>query len=651
MTAERRRARAEEERFVDEYSDTTFFLSTEGNDAWTGRLCCPNSEGTDGPFATFVRARDAARAIGTDVSRRIIVRGGTYYDVSWELAAQDPNLSLEGAEGEEVVLYGGRRVTGWVKEEGSEFWSVSLPEVPDSTWVPRLLQVNGEVRPRARLPQEGAFTHDSVFDVQWMTTTGGGWAREPTEEELTTLKYREGDLGPWLDVRSAELTVFHAWDDSTVGLRSIDVENRVLTFANPAGHPPGGFASWNDHARTYVVWNVREGMTRPGQWYVDRTAGRLVYWPLPGEEMDKVEAIVPTRERIITLSGEGFGALRSLTIKGLTLAVTTTPMVAGGFGAAQFDGAISGDVVLYDARLEDLRIRNVAGHGIKLRARTNRNVVVRNNEIEHTGAGGIYLTGSENRVTENLVRHVGWMYPAAIGIYGGGDRNVIDHNDIYDTSYSGINGGGGTGNRIEYNDFARVMTVLNDGAAIYTFSARDLVVRGNVARDIGGQNGRHAYYLDEQSEGCVVTGNLAVGVASPVHNHMARNNRIEGNVFVYDGDVALRFVRSTGYVLSKNVVYATGEITIYNVDSIEAFEDNILYSAQGRVWGQRYRPDSYFAIGTDRIPDSEDTRQANPLFVDLAGGEYGFRVGSPALKLRIEPIDVSRAGRTGRRTY
>lgn len=638
---------AEERRFMDEYSDTTFFVSTEGHDAWSGRLCCPNREGTDGPFATFERARSASRDAGEDVPRRIIVRAGTYYDVSWKLTAKDSNLSLEAAEGEEVILYGGHAITGWVRDEGSEFWSASLPGVRRGDWVPRLLQVDGEVRPRARMPKEGAFTHESVFDVQWMSTTGGGWERKPTQEELTTLRYRKGDLGAWLDVRSAELTVYHAWDDSAVGLKSIDPEERVLVFANPSGHPPGAFANWNDHARTYVVWNVREGMTRPGQWYVDRTAERLVYWPLPGEKMDQVEVIVPTQERILFLSGEGFGALRNLTIKGLTLAVTTTPMVAGGFGAERYSGAITGEVVLFDGRFEGLRIHNVAGHGIKLRARTNRGVLVQNNEIVRTGAGGIYLTGSENRITENLVQHVGWMYPAAIGVYGGGDRNVIGHNDIYDTSYSGVNGGGGSGNRIEYNDFARVMSVLNDGAAIYTFSARDLIVRGNVAREIGGQDGRHAYYLDEQSENCVVSGNLAVGVASPVHNHMARNNRIEGNIFVHDGDVALRFTRSTGYVLSKNVVYASGKITIHNIDGIQAFEGNVLYSGTGQVIGRRYFPDSYRTAGVERLADGKGIRQLDPLFVDLKGGDYRFRKDSPALKLGIEPIDVSGAGRTG----
>ena len=252
-------ASAKEKLLVQEYADTTVFVSTEGDDAWSGELCCPNADGTDGPFATLSRARVALRAYETDVPRRIIVREGEYYDVAFELFARDSNLTLQAAPSEKVVLYGGHRVTDWVRKEDGEFWSAALPGVREGKWTPRLLQVDGQIRPRARLPAEGAFTHESVFDVRWMSASLGGWERKPTPQELTTLKYRPGDLGPWLEVRNAELTIYHAWDDSTVGLRSIDPERRVVTFSNPAGHPPGAFASWNPHAKTYVVWNVRQG--------------------------------------------------------------------------------------------------------------------------------------------------------------------------------------------------------------------------------------------------------------------------------------------------------------------------------------------------------------------------------------------------------
>jgi hypothetical protein len=42
---------------------------------------------------------------------------------------------------------------------------------------------------------------------------------------------------------------------------------------------------------------------RPGQWYLDRTAGRVVYWPLPGQDMTKAKVIAPILERILSIVG------------------------------------------------------------------------------------------------------------------------------------------------------------------------------------------------------------------------------------------------------------------------------------------------------------------------------------------------------------
>jgi len=83
---------------------------------------------------------------------------------------------------------------------------------------------------------------------------------------------------------------------AVVGISRNDTENHVLTFSNPGGHPPGAFG-----VKKYVVWNVREGLMQPGKWYLDRTAGKIVYWPLPDEDMTAVKSIAPTVESIVRL--------------------------------------------------------------------------------------------------------------------------------------------------------------------------------------------------------------------------------------------------------------------------------------------------------------------------------------------------------------
>jgi hypothetical protein len=60
----------------------TFFVACNGSDDWLGRLSQPDDSGSDGPFATIARARDAVRFLSKDERSRepvsIVVRGGTY---------------------------------------------------------------------------------------------------------------------------------------------------------------------------------------------------------------------------------------------------------------------------------------------------------------------------------------------------------------------------------------------------------------------------------------------------------------------------------------------------------------------------------------------------------------------------------------------
>src|SRR5262245_50121897 len=88
-----------------------FFVATNGNDAWSGRLAAPNAEGTDGPFASLERARDAMRATGV---RDTYVRGGTYtLDRTVTLTGADSGVRIMAYPGETPVFSGGQRIGGF----------------------------------------------------------------------------------------------------------------------------------------------------------------------------------------------------------------------------------------------------------------------------------------------------------------------------------------------------------------------------------------------------------------------------------------------------------------------------------------------------------------------------------------------------------
>jgi hypothetical protein len=470
--------------------------------------------------------------------------------------------------------------------------------------------------------------------VPWMSTTGGGWKRKPTDEELTTMKYEPGDLGPWLDIRNAEITVYHMWDESLIGVAAHDPNAQTLTFSAPAGHPPGAFG-----VRKYVVWNVREGMTEPGQWYLDRTRGRVVYWPRPGEDMSKASVIAPAVESIITLRGTRENPVKDITIRGLTLSATTTPLRAGGFGAGRFDGALTATNV-HDCTFADLEILNVGGQAIKV---SGSNLRVERSRTHHVGACGIRFNGDAVTIADDEVHDVGLTYPSAIALTGGGRDCRISHNHVYNTPYSAVTCGG-RDNIIEGNRIHHAMQELHDGAGIYCFGGKGLILRGNFIYDIvdTGGYGASAYYLDEQSEGCVVEKNLAINVVRPSHNHMATGNTIRNNVFISDGEMHLTFPRSSEYTFEKNVLYAAGRITFDNYEGIATAANNVLFSGAGRI--ECHKLDRYSRTGNYTLESVGSNVQADPMLTSDQQGKVEFAPDSPARRLGIASLDVSSAG-------
>ncbi len=546
---------------------STFFVAPGGNDANPGTR--------EKPLATLEAARDAAREADAGRHRVVVMPGEYFLTETFELDARDNGLTIEAAEGGRATLYGGTLVTGW-RPDGDKFWSADLPGVKEGEWDFRALVVNGRMPPRARLPESGTFLHESAFDVRWLSSVGGGWERKPTREELTTMIYDPADVPPTLEVKNAEVRVYHMWDESMVGVAANDAERHTLHFSTPAKSPPGAFG-----VKKYAIFNTREGMTRPGQWYLDRAAGKVVYWPLADEDMAEAKAIAPKLERIVRIAGSREKPAEGITIRGLALRATTTPLKAGGFGAYAFDGALR----MERARrcmLEDLDVGCVGGQGIQSSSLADCRIV--GCHVHHTGACGVKTGGSTTLVARNHIHHVGVYYPSAIALpaySSAGDEEKGLHlyrNEIHDTPYTGI-AGGGANLLIEENLIYAVMREMQDGGAIYG-GMRKSVLRGNMVRDVvkmGEGYGVSAYYLDEGAEDCVVERNVSVGVERPSHNHIARNVVIRDNVFIVENDMRLSFQRSAGCTFSGNTLFVPGKITIGQPNAIAAWENNVVF--------------------------------------------------------------------------
>ncbi|MBU0608422.1 MAG: right-handed parallel beta-helix repeat-containing protein, partial [Armatimonadetes bacterium] len=548
----------------------TWHVSLKGNDAWSGQLAEPNADGTDGPLATLAAAVEASRKHAGGARRILLGPGRHTVEKMVALGPGDSELTIQGSGAGETTVYGGRSIAGW-RRSGDKFWVADVPEVKEGKWDFRALVVNDRLCPRARYPETGRLTHESEFPVRWMSSAGGGWERKPTQQELTTMRYKAGDIGPWLSARNAEVTVYHMWDESMIGLTAHDSATRALTFSSPSGHPPGAFG-----VKTYVVWNVKEGMTRPGQWYLDRDAGQIVYWPLEREDVSAALVVAPTVESLIEIQGKPDSRVRNVAVRDLTLSTTTTPCKAGGFGASNYRGAVQIGTC-EGIQVTDVEITNTAGHAI--REWGTKGLTVRNCRLHHLGAGGVRAGGGSGIIEGNQIHHVGMVYPSAIALSAGGpEKYEIRRNEIHDTPYSGM-GIGGTGTVIEENLLYRCMQELHDGAAIYVSGAKGNILRRNVVRDIvkvGEGYGVSSYYLDEKCRDCLVEQNVSIGVGRPTHNHMTLNCTVRDNVFINDGDMDLSFARSSGFRVTGNTFHLNGKLSVGDPDAIAEWSGNLI---------------------------------------------------------------------------
>src|ERR1051325_11285809 len=114
----------------------SFFVATNGNDAWSGTLSAPNRKGTDGPLATPPRAIRAARQKRFENPGAgpitVFLRNGTYFpSAPWMLSPEDSGLTIAAYKNEKPAISGGRRITSWeqVTVQDKKLWAADLPEV------------------------------------------------------------------------------------------------------------------------------------------------------------------------------------------------------------------------------------------------------------------------------------------------------------------------------------------------------------------------------------------------------------------------------------------------------------------------------------------------------------------------------------------
>ncbi|MDA7865199.1 right-handed parallel beta-helix repeat-containing protein [Akkermansiaceae bacterium] len=323
----------------------------------------------------------------------------------------------------------------------------------------------------------------------------------------------------------------------------------------------------------------------------------------------------------------------------------------------------------------------VAGYGPGTKDVSHHNLI-ENNHIHHVGrihahSPGIFLWQcGENRVAHNLIHHTPYSGIIVSGVMTqffskkGNSRELVRTIRRHET--------GPTknatleqirpflhshDNRIEYNEIHHVMQELNDGNGIYIRGCgAGNIIRRNYLHDLLAPTVmQSSIRTDGGQRDTLITENLiyrctAQGMQVKLNNRAINNIIADIRPGTHKGEertpMFLKLYEGplTGGAYQKNIFYHPGKEVVFYQETknfrtpVGAFakdadtDHNIYFCAGDPEVGKAFLAQKQ-SEGIDKHSLAQD-----PLFVDPANGDFSFQPNSPALKLGITPLDLSKVG-------
>jgi len=453
------------------FSQTNYFVSPHGNDTGPGTQ--------EKPLASITRAVEKARGLSGKIN--VYLMGGIYH-----LDRPVVFTSLDSrSKGSELTLacYKKQKVT----VSGSAVLQLKWEPYKNGIWKAAVAQnvqfdelfVNGRLQHMARYPNYDPFAHYL-----------GGTA----EDVLSPHR-----IARW---KSPEGGYVHALHPSQWG----DV-HYLITGKNDNGELvlEGG---WQNNRRMGMsekyrfVENVFEELDTANEWYYDKKAKTLYYYPPAGLDLRAARFETPQIASLFEFRGTEAKPVKNITVSGLVFTQTARTFMQNREPLLRSDWTIyRGSAVMYEGaincRLLNCTLVNVGGNAVFF-SKYNRNCAVSGCQISDAGASGICFVGDPGAVRspsfeynefvplskmdripgpktndypgdcsvyDNLMFNLGLVEKQSAGVELSMCQNItVSHNTIYDVPRAGINVSEGTwgGHVIEYNDVFNTVKETGD---------------------------------------------------------------------------------------------------------------------------------------------------------------------------------------------
>jgi hypothetical protein len=463
---------------------TTIVVSPSGND---------RNQGTFGrPLKTLAAAQQLERAsVRAGRSVTVELTDGTYQlDAPLRFTAQDSGtgenpVNWTSARGAHPVVSGGSPVTGWTMADASKnIFVASVPTGQDS----RQLYVDGTSAPRAAI---------TISRSDVTVTEAGMTINNPALSYLASLPEQSRIEVESQDSFTDRYDPVQSITGSTITMQQPGWQNNNWGYDTLA-HPFAGGTLQLENSYAFL---------QAGQWYLDPSAGKLYYRAAAGVDPSTRSFVLPKLESLVQVAGTYDHPVTGLTFTGIQFSYSTwlSPGSPIGYadqqngtfiptafpqpanyietcrsGCAQFEGArnswdqvpaavqvaaashvtFSDDTFAHLGQV-GLGLGNDAdanGSGIGLGV---SDITVHHNLFTDLGGAGVVAGGvqpnahhpSDPRMTlkditidNNLVTDVAKDYKEMSGILSTyADHTVIEHNEVSNLAYDGIDVGWGWG--------------------------------------------------------------------------------------------------------------------------------------------------------------------------------------------------------------
>ncbi len=492
------------------------FVSPHGDDRGAGTW--------EEPLATIQKARDAVRSLKATARGpiEVVLLPGTYY-VGEPLTfrpedsgSPEAPITYRALENGTATISGGKRLNCAWRPFRDGIYVCDLPEAREGKIYFSELYINGKRQIRARYPNGDSRTPQPAGYIR----TTGAKRLSPADEALATPKcdpllascpprFSEVYYDPktftqkhWEHPEDAVLFVFQRVAFNPVPfysgqwhLRGIDRRRNALQLG------PGGWQQLLFHYMQayhpgiyedmpFYVENVFEELDAPGEWYLDRRAGKLYYMPAVGVDLRTAVVEPALLQQVLQIKGTRENPVRHLSLRGLRIANAASTYFEAYSPAGMGDYTIHRGGAMFLEGAEDITVDRCAFDGVSGNGffvnRYARRVTLSNSRLTDIGESGICFTGKQlyredkrfrdpgcgflnwwgwDAETEeipmdcearnNLVHDVGVFAKQCAGLFLATCARIkITHNHIYNTPRAGINLNDGRygGHLFEFNE-------------------------------------------------------------------------------------------------------------------------------------------------------------------------------------------------------